>query len=46
MGRLSRNYDSGALMITEEVSQIAPLRFQPPQFPEANILYDLVKENY
>lgn len=46
IGRLTRHYDSGAIMITSGVTQIAPLRFQPPRFPTCNNMYEALKENY
>lgn len=36
-GRLSRNFDSGAIMVTPGITQIAPLRFEPPKFPDVTV---------
>lgn len=46
IGRLSRNYDDGAIMVIAGVDKIAPLRFQPPPFPSKSKLYDTIREPY
>lgn len=46
LGRLSRNYDSGAIMITQGITQIAPLRFQPPKYKAPSNIYKAIEESY